>query len=103
MPIYGNHELFTCDQMDMQNPKENDNLLAITSEIWKEYLDEQAFSDLKNLGYYTLYKAEWEVRFIVMNTQACDNYNSFLYANLNDPGGELEWIKNTLLQAESLQ
>ena len=64
--------------MDFKNITNNDNLLEITSNIWRDYLDTQAYQDLKNLGYYSIYKEQYNIKFIVLNTEACDLLNFYL-------------------------
>jgi hypothetical protein len=54
--------------MDFKNITNNHNLLEITSNIWKDYLDNNAYEDLKNRGFYSIYKKEYNLNFILLNT-----------------------------------
>ncbi len=66
--MYGNHESFPCDQMDLSHLNKNHDLLNISADIWKSYLDKEADNHLRKFGYYSMYKPKINVRILALNT-----------------------------------
>jgi sphingomyelin phosphodiesterase len=99
-PIFGNHECFPADQFDIfQN--ETQWLKNQTGNIWRDFLDDQAFTSLRLNGYYSMYNEKYNLRVIVLNTQTCDSVNFFLLRNPTDPNHILQWMRSELYIAEN--
>ncbi|EGR31549.1 ser thr protein phosphatase family protein, putative [Ichthyophthirius multifiliis] len=68
--------------------------------MWKQWLDEEGFQQLYNNGYYAQFNKEFNIRFIALNTQVCDNLNFFLIFNNTDPNAQIEFLYQQLNLAE---
>jgi len=99
-PLFGNHENFPSDQYDTVG---NDTawLPRNTSDLWKQWLDEEAYQTFRQYGYYSMYNQAHNLRVIALNTQACDVLNFYLLEDLTDPLNHLAWLKQQLYDAES--
>ena len=52
-------------------------------------------------GYYSSFNPKFNLKVIVLNTQACDVFNFFLLKNPTDPVDMLAWMRGELYDAEN--
>jgi Calcineurin-like phosphoesterase. len=97
--IQGNHEAYPVNVMDFY-----DNtsywLSSQLSDIWKGWIDEEAYNNFRQKGFYAQVDKKHNVRIIAVDTNACNNLNFDLYQNPTDPYGQLAYIRDQLYQAE---
>lgn len=99
--------------MNVQNFNlEDDPVIDIVSESWKNWLPEYAFNEYKNRSFYSVLASDHpntseefhrkmnKTRIIGLNSQNCYIYNFYLIGQRNDPGQEMEWLENLLLDME---
>uniref|UniRef100_A0A7S3IP58 Calcineurin-like phosphoesterase domain-containing protein n=1 Tax=Strombidium inclinatum TaxID=197538 RepID=A0A7S3IP58_9SPIT len=101
-PIQGNHDTWPVNVQDFSTPNSNYAINHLkdswTSEGW---LTEDEYTEFQQYGYYTKplpFNSKGKV--IAVNMQACNNMNWWLFANRNDPGGEIAWLEAQLSQIE---
>ncbi|XP_011690160.1 PREDICTED: sphingomyelin phosphodiesterase-like [Wasmannia auropunctata] len=104
-PILGNHEPHPLNQFA---PKTITNdeistqwLYKMMSDLWINYgwLPESTRSTILQGGFYTV-SPKKGFRIIALNNNVCYNYNWWLWYHSQDPDGQLQWLADTLLQAE---
>eukprot|EP01104_Vermistella_antarctica_P004959 TRINITY_DN15366_c0_g1_i1.p1 TRINITY_DN15366_c0_g1~~TRINITY_DN15366_c0_g1_i1.p1 ORF type:complete len:574 (-),score=87.52 TRINITY_DN15366_c0_g1_i1:107-1828(-) len=98
-PALGNHEFFPTDQFGMTD-KRSLAVLENAAECWAAWLDESALATVRSKGYYTAPVVPG-LRVISLNTQYFDilNFWNALYLNTSDPGGQLQFLEEALLNA----
>jgi len=97
LPAIGNHESFPVDQFP-RPPAEN-WLYSFMSEEWKDWLSASARETLNLGGYYSMLVGE-RLRVVALNTQYFDEANFFLLLGDTDPGNQLQWLNETLVQSQ---
>jgi sphingomyelin phosphodiesterase len=105
IPVFatpGNHEYFPVNVMNFDGHSE---LLEDVAEIWKDWMDDEAYELFKQYGFYTMplngINNTWDgYRVMVLNTEVCNNMNWYLFSQLSDPYQHLEWIEEQLKKAE---
>ncbi|CAI2361037.1 unnamed protein product [Moneuplotes crassus] len=105
IPVFttpGNHEFYPVNVMTFD---EVDPLFEMLGGVWRNWLDDQAYESFINYGFYSMplkgIAEDWNgFRVMVLNTGVCNNMNWYLLTQLNDPLQHLEWIEDTLRQAE---
>lgn len=95
--MYGNHGAFPVNVLDMNNATW---LNQPFSELWGSWLTEEAKLSMASKGFYSLVHPDTNLKIVTVNTQACNNDNFFLLANVTDPAGHIGWLWNELDQAE---
>ncbi|XP_070163189.1 sphingomyelin phosphodiesterase [Polyergus mexicanus] len=104
-PILGNHEphplnLFAPNTIadDEINTQWLYNMMA---RLWINFgwLPESTRSTILKGGYYTL-SPKKGFRIIALNSNVCYSYNWWLWYQPKDPDDQLQWLADTLLQAE---
>ena len=83
-PMFGNHEPYPADQFDTSG-KTSSWLTEELAEMWKPWLDEKAVETFRNSSFYAMVNPEYNVKFIALNTQACDTSDFFLLRDPSDP------------------
>ncbi|XP_072757179.1 sphingomyelin phosphodiesterase-like [Anoplolepis gracilipes] len=104
-PILGNHE---AQPVNLYAPATiTDNEISIhwlynlMTHLWIDlgWLPESTRSTILQGGYYT-FTPKKGFRIIALNSNVCYNYNWWLWYQPKDPDGQLQWLADTLLQAE---
>ncbi|CAD8140740.1 unnamed protein product [Paramecium pentaurelia] len=98
--MYGNHEAYPAEQYDMIG-ESTQWLRDETSEMWKQYLSQEAYYQLRRNGYYSQIDEKRNLKIIALNSQAYDYDNFFLMEGVTDPRGMLKWLIQELQDAES--
>jgi len=99
-PMFGNHEPYPADQFDTTG-KTSAWLTEELAEMWAPWLDEKAVETFRENSYYSMVNPEFNVKFIALNTQACDTSDFFLLRDPSDPMHQLEWLRNELYESEA--
>ncbi|XP_029175142.1 sphingomyelin phosphodiesterase-like [Nylanderia fulva] len=104
-PILGNHE---AHPVNLYAPKSvTDNkintqwLFNATADLWINvgWLPESTRLTILEGGYYTI-SPKKGFRIIALNSNVCYSANWWLWYQPRDPYGQLQWLADTLLQAE---
>ena len=95
-PILGNHEKYPNDEYG----KEEKELLAGMADLYKEYLDEEAYKQFKETGYYSMMHPNSNLRIIALNCMECDTFNFNLISDQTGTQKMFMWLENELLKAE---
>ena len=94
-PAIGNHEKAPVDEF---HGNETD-LLQGLADIFKPYLDDEAYESFRKYGYYTQLVKK-NLRIISINCLLCDSFNFFLLYDSSQPRQMFKWLENVLNQAE---
>lgn len=73
--------------------------------LWKPWMDDDVYEEFLKTGYYSQRLDLIEnrlVKVISINTLSCDNLNRFMFAELADPNGQLEFLINELNALEKV-
>ena len=97
--IFGNHACFPVNQFNYELDAEK-WLLDGFAENWGYWLDSDAIASIKKRGTYAMLHPGTNLRLVALNTQACNNQNFYLWVNSTDPGGQVQWLWQTLAAAE---
>ena len=104
-PIFGNHEPHPVNQFAPEYITE-DHLTTkwvyeLLADLWINYkwLPESARSTILQGGYYTLTPKKG-FRIIALNSNICYSYNWWLWYDPRYPVNQLQWLADTLLNAE---
>lgn len=107
-PILGNHEphplnLFAPKNVTLDRISTN-WLYKLIADLWIGYgwLPESTRGTIHDGGYYTV-SPEKGFRVIALNSNVCYNYNWWLWYNPRDPDNQLQWLSDTLRDAEKKQ
>ncbi|MEE6518283.1 hypothetical protein FKM82_029185, partial [Ascaphus truei] len=95
----GNHDFHPKNQL----PPGNNSIYNRISEYWSQWLEKESIPSFQKGAFYSeaLVNAEPGGRVIVLNTNLYYDANS-LTANMDDPGGQLEWLEEQLSDASRL-
>ena len=96
-PILGNHEKYPNDEYS-KNEKE---LLTGMANLYKEYLDDQAYNQFKSTGYYTMKHKDTKLRMVALNCMMCDTLNFHLITDQSDAQKMFAWLETVLRKAEA--
>jgi len=96
--VFGNH---ACYPVNVYDPDNAGWLLDPISEMWGYWLPESAKETIRAMGTYSIQHKNTNLRILTINTQVCNNLNFYLFKNVTDPNGQLEWIWNELAGAEA--
>ena len=101
-PALGNHESYPVNSFPPDYVKGYNGeswLYGWLGNVWAPWLNEDALASVKKSGYYTaLIKPG--LRIVSLNMNYCNNQNYWMLLKPRDPNGELQWLVNTLYQAE---
>ena len=94
-PAIGNHEKAPVDEFHGNETE----LLQGLADIFKPYLDDEAYESFRKYGYYTLLVKN-NLRIISINCLLCDSFNFFLIYDSSQTRQMFKWLENVLDQAE---
>lgn len=102
-PIIGNHEphpvnQFAPDYINQTDISSRDFYRFIADE-WVDWLPSEARITIEEDGYYTVLAREG-LRIIAINNNDCYTYNFWLLHNASYSAKQLQWLHDTLLEAE---
>jgi len=107
IPTQGNHDTFPVDIETFEKPNQNYPINHF-KEHWADWLDEAAIAKFGEFGYYSMdlkLKNGKQVpsgsKIISLNTNAADGNNYRLVNERSDPGNQMEWFENELLEIEA--
>ena len=104
-PILGNHEPHPMNQFAPNRITEDNlttnGLYELIADLWISFgwLPESTRSTIHRGGYYTV-TPKTGFRIIALNSNVCYTYNWWLLYDPKDPDGQLQWLANTLSNAE---
>ncbi|XP_031341321.1 sphingomyelin phosphodiesterase-like [Photinus pyralis] len=104
-PVLGNHEAHPVNQFTSEdvNPDMEIStrwIFSLAAELWRDWLPPEATKTILRGGYYTaLVRPGFRV--IALNSNVCYSYNFWLLYEGSDPYGQLQWLIDTLLDAET--
>ncbi|XP_043271532.1 sphingomyelin phosphodiesterase-like [Venturia canescens] len=105
-PIIGNHEphplnVFAPNYIKDENFS-TEWLYKLSSDLWIEYgwLPESTRQTILQGGFYTVSPRRGH-RIIALNNNVCYTFNWWLLLDPQDPSGQLRWLADTLLEAET--
>lgn len=103
---FGNHEGVPCNSFpppNIRDPKTGAPalqwLLDGATQAWKQWLSQAAVETFEYAGYYSQ-KVSDGLRVISLQTNFGNSENFWLLINNTDPGHQLEWLVEELLDAE---
>ncbi|KAI4462523.1 sphingomyelin phosphodiesterase [Holotrichia oblita] len=106
IPIYsvlGNHEphpLNVFAPLEVQDDALSTQwLFDLSADIWSKWLDEDALATVRLGGYYTVL-VKPGFRIVAINSNVAYTFNWWLLYDDVDPYGQLQWLADTLYQAE---
>ena len=94
-PAIGNHEKAPVDEFH----GEETELLQGLADIFKPYLDDDAYETFRKYGYYSMLVKN-NLRIISLNCLLCDSFNWFLLYDSSQTKQMFNWLENVLSQAE---
>ena len=99
LPIQGNHDTWVEEIEDFETPNYNYEINNFKT-YWEDWLDDQAMEQFGKYGYYSMdiklqngKELPAGSKVIALNTQACNSFNWYIYAERDDPGGMFDWLK----------
>jgi sphingomyelin phosphodiesterase len=95
LPSIGNHEKAPADEFHGKEAE----LLHGMADIFKPYLDKEAYETFRNYGYYTVLIKE-KLRIISLNCLLCDSFNLHLLYDSSQPNKMFKWLEQVLNSAE---
>ncbi|KYM84646.1 Sphingomyelin phosphodiesterase 1 [Atta colombica] len=104
-PILGNHESHPVNQFAPRTITNDEIstqwLYKLMADLWIDFgwLPESTRSTILQGGFYTV-SLKKGFRIIALNNNVCYSYNWWLLYQPQDPDGQLQWLADTLLQAE---
>lgn len=102
-PIIGNHEPHPVNQFapDYVNSTElsSREFYRFIADEWNDWLPSEARDTIEEDGFYTVL-AQDGLRIIAINNNDCYTYNFWLLYNASYPAKQLQWLHDTLLEAE---
>lgn len=96
-PVLGNHGCFPMDQF---GPGDEERILNIYADMWKDSLDSTALEQFRQNGYYSIKDKATGMRLLGLNTQFGDILNFKIWSNSTDPANMLAWMRTELHKAE---
>ena len=94
-PAIGNHEKAPVDEFHGNETE----LLQGLADIFKPYLDDEAYESFRKYGYYTLLVKK-NLRIISINCLLCDSFNFYLLYDSSQSRQMFKWLEKVLDQAE---
>ncbi|XP_031332158.1 sphingomyelin phosphodiesterase-like isoform X2 [Photinus pyralis] len=102
-PILGNHEPNPVDafspEIVTKSTVSTQWLLNVVAEEWAYWLGPDAKTTIRKGGYYSTVIRPG-LRVIALNSNVCFTNNIWLFYEEGDVFGQLQWLANTLLEAE---
>ena len=94
-PAIGNHEKAPVDEFH----GEESELLQGLADIFKPYLNDDAYETFRKYGYYTMLVKN-NLRIISLNCLLCDSFNFNLLFDSSQPRLMFKWLEKVLDEAE---
>ncbi len=94
-PAIGNHEKAPVDEFHGDETE----LLQGLADIFKPYLDDNAYETFRKYGYYTML-VKTNLRIISLNCLLCDSFNFNLLYDSSQPRQMFKWLEKVLEEAE---
>ena len=94
-PAIGNHEKAPVDEFHGDETE----LLQGLADIFKPYLDDNAYETFRKYGYYTQIIKD-NLRIISLNCLLCDSFNFNLLYDSSQPRLMFKWLEKVLAEAE---
>ena len=98
IPIMGNHECHPVDNLDFSDP--NNFVYKNIFPIFSSMIGQEKVNQMKEKGFYTLEYEEFNVKFLQINMQMDDTYNSYQVVNNTNPLGFFDKIGDELYISE---
>lgn len=101
-PAVGNHESAPVNSFpppSITGPNSNQWLRDTLADHWKIWLPHNALPTVEKGGFYTLLLSKG-FRLVSLNMNYCNNFNWWLMINNVDPAQQLQWLIDTLQEAE---
>ena len=95
-PAIGNHEKAPVDEFHGDETE----LLEGLAEIFRPYLDDNAYETFRKYGYYSQLFKNSKLRIISLNCLLCDSFNFNLLYDSSQPKNMFKWLENVLVEAE---
>ncbi|KAG4072908.1 hypothetical protein HA402_006588 [Bradysia odoriphaga] len=103
-PIIGNHEPHPVNQFAPDNINSTElssrAFYRFIADEWNDWLPAEARITIEEDGFYTVLVQEG-LRIIAINNNDCYTYNFWLLYNASYPAKQLQWLHDTLLEAET--
>lgn len=103
-PIIGNHEPHPVNQFAPDNINSTElssrAFYRFIADEWNDWLPSEARITIEEDGFYTVLVQEG-LRIIAINNNDCYTYNFWLLYNASYPAKQLQWLHDTLLEAEN--
>lgn len=104
-PILGNHETHPVNQFSSEDVNTNMEfstkwVFRLVADVWGKSLPASTTETILRGGYYTVLVRPG-FRIIALNSNVCYIYNFWLLYDDYDPFGQLQWLIDTLLDAET--
>ncbi|KAB0799318.1 hypothetical protein PPYR_04006 [Photinus pyralis] len=103
-PVLGNHEphpvnMFSSHVVEHNHWLSTQWVFEVSAEEWLRWLPKETEETILRGGYYTvLHKPGFRV--IALNSNVCYTHNFWLFHEDKDPFGQLQWLVDTLAEAE---
>ena len=94
-PTLGNHEKAPVDEFHGDETE----LLQNLADIFRPYLDENAYETFRKYGYYTMLVKD-NLRIVSVNCLLCDSFNFNLLYDSSQARLMFKWLENVLSEAE---
>jgi hypothetical protein len=101
-PVLGNHDTWPVNVQDFSAPHLNYPINHLTS-FWGDshWLSEEEAQKFSEFGYYSKpLSFNSKGRVLGLNMQACNNLNWWLFDDRSDPGHQIAWLEQELLDLE---
>ncbi|GJQ73032.1 hypothetical protein Trydic_g1666 [Trypoxylus dichotomus] len=101
-PVLGNHEAHPCNYYSPENVSDavsSQWLYDYVADDWSKWLPEDTKLTIRNGGFYTVLVRKG-FRIIGINSNLCYTDNIWLFFDDVDPHGQLQWLVDTLAEAE---
>ena len=95
-PAIGNHEKAPVDEFHGDETE----LLTGLAEVFKPYLDDQAYISFKKYGYYSMLYKNTKLRIVSLNCLVCDSFNFNLLYDRSQARLMSNWLEKVLDNAE---
>lgn len=99
-PSIGNHEEKDVDLFNPYDLEYEAPLMKNLSEVYANFISGKELEDMSTKGFYTTKYLDTKLRIISLNSFLCDSLNYFLVKDPTDPLGQIDFLYETLKQAE---
>jgi sphingomyelin phosphodiesterase len=99
-PSLGNHEKVPVDWF---KPDGESVVLKRFGDLYKPWLEDQAYESFIKFGFYTQKHPNSNLRIVSMNCMLCDVLNFQLFKSPTDPESGIDWLVSVLRAAEKAE